>query len=101
MSNKKKISTSKLILLGVILMCVEIVAFCEYAMLSSGDLSSMYVLLGIPVSLIPVCLGYFNKSKAENTANGIVYETAMMEYQMQNEEECIEECVDEETIEEE
>lgn len=79
MSNKKKISTSKLILLGVILMCVEIVAFCEYAMLSSGDLSSMYVLLGIPVSLIPVCLGYFNKSKAENTAGGIVFETAMME----------------------
>lgn len=78
----KKPSTSKLVLLGAVLICVEIVLFCEYMMLTTGDLSSMYVLIGIPASLSPVILGYYNKSKAENTANGITYELAMREHMM-------------------
>jgi hypothetical protein len=72
-------STSKLILLGVILLCIEIVAFCEYVMLALGDTSAMYVLIGIPASLIPIVMSYYSKSKAENTMGGIVFETAMRE----------------------
>lgn len=72
-------SVSKLILLGVILLCLEIVIFCEYAMIVLDDTSAMYVLLGIPVTLVPIIWAYYSKSKAENTANGIVYETAMAE----------------------
>lgn len=70
-------STSKLLLLGAVLLCLEIVIFCEYVMLKFQDTSALYVLIGIPASLIPVILGYFYKSKAENTSGGIVYETAM------------------------
>lgn len=70
-------TTSKLLLIGAILLCLEIVIFCEYVMVKLQDSSSMYVLIGIPASLIPIILGYFYKSKAENTSGGIVFETAM------------------------
>lgn len=83
---KRKIpSTSKLILLGMILLCVQIVVFCEYAMMTLYDASSLYVLIGIPTALAPIIWGYYSKSKAENTVGGIVYDTAMAEMQMQNE----------------
>lgn len=78
-------STSKLILLGMILLCVQIVIFCEYAMMTLYDASSLYVLIGIPAALAPIIWGYYSKSKAENTVGGIVYDTAMAEMQMQNE----------------
>lgn len=70
-------STSKLVLFGVFLFCIEILIFCEYAMIVMGDASAMYALIGIPATLIPTVMSYYNKSKAENTINGIVYETAM------------------------
>lgn len=83
---KRKLpSTSKLILLGMILLCVQIVIFCEYAMMTLYDASSLYVLIGIPAALAPIIWGYYSKSKAENTVGGIVYDTAMAEMQMQNE----------------
>lgn len=72
-------STSKLILIGAVLLCLEIVIFCEYTMIKLGDTSAMYVLIGIPATLIPVIWGYYSKSKAENTVGGIVYDTAMMQ----------------------
>lgn len=84
---RKKIkfpSTSKLILLGVIILCVQIVFFCEYAMLTLYDASSLYVLIGIPAALAPIIWGYYSKSKAENTQGGIVYETAMERMRMEN-----------------
>ena len=80
-------STSKLILMGATLLCLEIVIFCEYAMIALGDTSAMYALIGVPATLIPIVLGYYSKSKAENTKNGIVYEQAMMEL---NKHDCVE-----------
>lgn len=80
--HKKKFklpSASKLILLGAILLCLEIVLFCEYVMLKLGDTSAMYVLIGIPATLIPVIWGYYSKAKAENTVGGIKHDTAMAE----------------------
>ena len=74
-------STSKLILLGVFLLCLEIIIFSEYAMIVLGDTSAMYTLIGIPVTLIPTILSYYNKSKAENTQGGIVYEASMKSQQ--------------------
>ena len=81
---KKTFSMSKIVLLGIILLCVEIVIFCEYAMLKLMDTSSMYVLIGIPVALAPIIWGYYSKSKAENTSGGIVYETAMAQLDIEN-----------------
>lgn len=78
-------STSKLILLGMIALCVQIVIFCEYAMMTLYDASSLYVLIGIPAALAPIIWGYYSKSKAENTEGGIVYDMAMAEMQAQNE----------------
>jgi len=78
-------STSKLLLWGVIFLCLEIVIYCEFIMYSLKDTSALYVLIGIPAALIPVILGYFYKSKNENTEGGIVYETVMHEIKNQNE----------------
>lgn len=72
-------STSKLILLGAVLLCLQIVIFCEYVMITLGDTSAMYVLVGIPATLIPVIWGYYSKAKAENTVGGITYTMAMMQ----------------------
>lgn len=84
-------TTSKLLLIGAILLCLEIVIFCEYVMLKLQDSSSLYVLIGIPASLIPIILGYFYKSKAENTSGGIVFETAISQMTEKiNEEEIVE-----------
>lgn len=87
--SKKKISTSKALLLGVIFLCLEIVFYCEYLMLVLKDTSALYVLIGIPASLIPVILGYFYKSKNENTEGGIVYETVMHELKNQTDNESV------------
>lgn len=72
-------STSKLILLVAFLLCLEIIIFCEYMMIKTGDLSSLYSMIGVASALIPLCLGYYFKSKAENTAGGITYDMAMLE----------------------
>lgn len=77
---KKKLalpSTSKLILIGAVLLCLQIILFCEYLMWKTSDLTAMYVLIGIAASLVSVILSYYNKARHENTAGGIVYETAM------------------------
>ena len=87
MTKRKPLSTSKLILLGMILLCLQIVFFCEYAMLTLGDTSAMYVLIGIPAALAPIIWGYYGKSKAENVAGGIVYESAMAEMRSKSENE--------------
>jgi len=76
---KKKISTSKLVLLVVFIICIEIIIFAEIMMNKYGDLSAMYALIGVPVSLVPIVLGYFNKSKAQNTVGGITYDMAMLD----------------------
>lgn len=72
-------STSKLILLVAFLLCLEIIIFCEYMMVKTSDLSSLYAMIGVASALIPLCLGYYFKSKAENTAGGITYDMAMLE----------------------
>ena len=86
-AKRKSCSTSKLILLGMILLCLQIVFFCEYAMLTLGDTSAMYVLIGIPAALAPIIWGYYGKSKAENVSGGIVYESAMAEMRSKSENE--------------
>ena len=76
---RKPPSASKLVFLGTIILCVQITIFCEYMMWRTMDLSSMYVLIGIVPSLSGVILGYYLKSKSENTVGGIIFETAMEE----------------------
>lgn len=77
-------STSKLIVLAVFLMCIEILIYTQYAVIVTGDTSALITLLGIPVTLVPTLFSYYSKAKAENTASGIVYEKTMYELTQQN-----------------
>lgn len=76
---KKAISTSKLILLVLILFYLQIVLFIEYMILKSGNVNALYTLISVPATLIPIVWKYYSKSQAENTQGGIVYETAMLD----------------------
>lgn len=70
-------STSKMLLWTVVLLCLEVLVFCEYVFIQTRDTSFIYALAGIPTVLVPAILSYNNKSMHENTEGGIVYETAM------------------------
>lgn len=74
-------STSKIILFASLLICLQIIFFCERIMVDLGDTSALYVLIGIPAAMAPIIWSYYSKSKAENTMGGIVYEQAMMNQQ--------------------
>lgn len=75
--NIPKISTSKLILIAVLLLNLQIIYFVEKAIMTYGDLSALYALIAIPTTLIPTVWAYFSKAKAENCAGGITYDSAM------------------------
>ena len=80
----KKPNTSKLIVFVVFLICLQILWFSEHMVVITGDTSYMYALIGIPVALIPTIMGYYQKSRIENTAaQGYVYETRMSQLQGQ------------------
>jgi hypothetical protein len=51
----------------------EIVIFAQIIMWHFGDFSSLYVLIGIPATMVLPLFEFFKKSRAENTAGGIVY----------------------------
>lgn len=82
-TKRKLPSTSKIVLFAVFLLCVEIIIFSEYAMITLADASAMYVLIGVPTTLVPTIISYYNKSRAENTKGGIIYDTAMLEQEQQ------------------
>lgn len=81
---KKKISTSKFLLLVVIILCLEIIVFSQYVMIKFQDLTALYTLIGVPVTIVPVALGYYYKSLKENTENGIVYQTALHQMEVED-----------------
>ena len=82
---KNKLSASKIMMIGIIFVCLEIVIFAEWIM-ATRDSSALYVLIGIPAALAASFWAYANKSKAENTTGGIVYETTMERMRQQENE---------------
>ena len=77
-------ATSKVIALGVLLMdavaTLAVLALCGLAIVRQfqGALPYLTTLIGALQAVTGVVLGaYFNKSKAENTKGGIVYDDAM------------------------
>lgn len=70
-------STSKIVLIVAALLCVEILFFCQYMIVMTGDTNALYAMVGTIATLASVVLGYFVKSTKENTKNGITFETAM------------------------
>ena len=81
---KKAWTTSKIISLGVLAMeavaTLAVLALCGLAILRQfqGALPYLTTLIGALQAVTGVVLGaYFNKSKAENTKGGIVYDAAL------------------------
>ena len=77
-------TTSKVISIGVLLMdavaTLAVLALCGLAIVRQfqGALPYLTTLIGALQAVTGVVLGaYFNKSKAENTKGGIVYDDAM------------------------
>lgn len=70
-------STSKIVLIVAALLCVEILFFCQYMIVITGDTNALYAMVGTIATLASVVLGYFVKSTKENTSGGVVYESAM------------------------
>ena len=80
----KRPSTSHIIAIGVLLVdsaaTFAVLALCALAILRdyAGALPYLTTLIGALQAVTGVVLGaYFNKSKAENTKGGIVYDTAL------------------------
>jgi hypothetical protein len=70
-------STSKIVLIVAAILCVEILFFCQWMIVKTGDSNALYAMVGVVVSLATIVLGYFVKSTKENTVGGITFETAM------------------------
>ena len=80
----RPLTTSKVIALGVLAMdagaTLAVLALCGLAILRNytGALPYLTTLIGALQSVTGVVLGaYFNKSKAENTKGGIIYDAAL------------------------
>ena len=80
----KRPSTSHIIAIGVLMVdaaaTFAVLALCALAILRrfDGALPYLTTLIGALQAVTGVVLGaYFNKSKAENTKGGIVYDAAM------------------------
>lgn len=81
---RKRATTSKVIAIGVLsidsVATLSVLAICGLAIVRQyeGALPYLTTLIGALQAVTGVVLGaYFNKSKAENTKGGIVYDTAM------------------------
>lgn len=66
-------STSKIVLIVAALLCVEILAFCQYMIVVTGDTNALYAMVGALFTFMGIVLGYFVKSTKENTEGGVTY----------------------------
>ena len=92
-SEKKKLSMSKRLTLFLFLNCTIIELFTLYITYKSfetgmGDLSALHILITAVVSEVIAFAIYSIKSLKQNTAGGIVYETAMLDYGKQQSQYC-------------
>ena len=78
---KTRMSASKIIIGAMIVLCLQIIIYAEWVMFALHDITALYVLIGVPATLSVSIWGYFSKSKAENTKNGLVYDATMLELQ--------------------
>ena len=84
---RKKIPYSKIVMGLLFILALQIVIYAEYIMFLTRDVAPLYTLIGISASLTAAFFGYLSHSKAENTKGGIVYDSAMAEMGMHEEEE--------------
>lgn len=75
-------STSKIVLIIAAILCVEILFFCQWMIVKTGDTNALYAMVGVITALASIVIGYFVKSTRQNTVGGITYETAMAQLQL-------------------
>lgn len=76
-------STSKIVLIVSAILCLEILIFCQYMIVVTGDTNALYAMVGAVFGFMGIVLGYFVKSTKQNTSGGITYETAMAQIHTQ------------------
>lgn len=86
-------STSKIVLMISAILCLEVLIFCQYMIVVTGDTNALYAMVGSLFTFMAIVLGYFVKSTKENSKDGIVYETAMAQKQASIENNINEEAV--------
>lgn len=74
---KEKKETSKVVLFVVFLICIEILLYTEVMVFVLRDSNTLYTLVSVPVTLVPITLGYYWKARSQNMKGGITYDTAM------------------------
>lgn len=70
-------STSKIVLIVAAVLCVEILFFCQWMIVKTGDTNALYAMVGVITALSSIVIGYFVKSTRENTEGGVTYLNAM------------------------
>ncbi len=80
---KKKLETSKLVLWIVFIICIEILIYTQVVVLILRDSNALYTLVGVPVTLVPIILGYYWKARSQNIKGGITYDTAMKQLEIE------------------
>lgn len=71
---RKKPTWGKSMMAVIYALCIEIVIYAEIVMWVRFDLSALYALIGVPAAMFGVFWAYAQKSAAENTKGGIVYD---------------------------
>lgn len=66
-------STSKIVLIVAAILCIEILAFCQYMILTTGDTNALYAMVGSLFTFMGIVIGYMVKSTRENTIGGVTY----------------------------
>ena len=74
-------STSKIVLIVSAILCLEVLIFCQYMIVVTGDTNALYAMVGSLFTFMAIVLGYFVKSTKENSRDGITFETAMANIQ--------------------
>lgn len=74
-------STSKIVLIVSAILCLEVLVFCQYMIVVTGDTNALYAMVGSLFTFMAIVLGYFVKSTKENSKDGITFETAMANMQ--------------------
>lgn len=78
---KKPLSFSKMAVIFIFVNCCIIELYSMVVMAVFHDLSSLGSLIMAVVGQCAALIGYFVKASHENTSQGIVYETTMMQLQ--------------------
>lgn len=78
--HEKYWTASKIFLVIVFVICVEVIVFSEVFMFVNHDTSSLTTLIAIPSSFVAMATtvaGYFHKASKENCVGGIIYDSAL------------------------